>query len=349
MSAQREPAVWFPTVRTGSGSEVFTERLAAALRKRGLRAEITWLPLRAEFAPWSVRVPQPPSWANITHVNTWLHPRFLPRNMLVVATLHHAMHQAELRPYKGWLRSLYHRYWFVPTERRTLLRADSRVGVSLFAAESARRSLVDRPIEVIHNGVDVEKFRPPPQRSAHRPLRLLYVGKWAPLKGVDLLAPIMRMLGEGFELRYTCGYTALRDYASMPDNMHDLGRLQGADAVVAAMHDADILLFPSRSEGFGLVAAEGMACGLPVIATLGSSLQEVVDDGVTGILCPQDDVRAFAAAIRALASDTRKWMAMSRAARQRAVEVLDQNLMVDAYVRLYNKCLKHGRFHAGIA
>lgn len=345
MSEQRQPAVWFPTVRTGSGTEVFTERLADGLRMRGLRAEITWLPHRAEFAPWSISVPQPPSWANITHVNTWLHPRFLPRNMPVLATLHHAMHQAELRPYKGWLRSLYHTYWFAPTERLTMLRADRLVAVSLFAAEIARRTLVNRPIQVIHNGVDLEKFRSPAPRPAHWPFRLLYIGKWAPLKGVDLLAPIMRMLGEGFELRYTGGGAALRDRANMPNNMHDLGRLHGDDAVVAAMHDADILLFPSRSEGFGLVAAEAMACSLPVVATRGSSLQEVVVDGVTGILCPQDDAGAFAAAIRALAGDARKRMCMSQAARQRAVDALDQNLMVDAYVRIYNECSKRSPLH----
>lgn len=345
MSEQRKPAVWFPAVRTGSGTDVFTERLVDGLRTRGLRAEITWLPHRAEFAPWSISVPEPPSWANITHVNTWLHPRFLPGSMPVVATLHHAMHQPELKSYKGWLRSLYHEYWFVPTERRTMLRADSLVAVSQFAAETARRTLVDRPMQVIHNGVDVEKFRPSARRSPKRPLRLLYIGKWAPLKGVDLLAPIMRMLGDGFELRYTGGGAAHGDRASMPENMRDLGRLHGDDAVVAAMQEADVLLFPSRSEGFGLVAAEAMACGLPVVATRGSSLQEVVDDGVTGILCPQDDKEAFAAALRTLADDADKRVSMSRAARRRAMVALDQNLMVDAYVRMYDECSVRGIIH----
>jgi glycosyltransferase involved in cell wall biosynthesis len=345
MGEQLKPSVWFPAVRTGSGTEVFTERLVDGLRTRGLRVEITWLPHRAEFAPWTIPVPKPPSWANVTHVNTWLHPRFLPRNMPVVATLHHAMHQLGLGPYKGWLRSLYHQYWFVPTERRTMLRADRLVSVSQFAAETARRTLIDRPMQVIHNGVDVEKFRPSARRSSKQPLRLLYIGKWAPLKGVDLLASIMRMLGEKFELHYTGGGAALGDRAGMPENTHDLGRLHGDDAVVAAMQGADILLFPSRSEGFGLVAAEAMACGLPVVATRGSSLQEVVDDGVTGILCPQDDVGAFAAAVRVLAGDADKRMNMSRAARQRAVVSLDQNAMVDAYVRLYDECLVRGALH----
>lgn len=47
-------AVWFPAVRSYSGADVFTERLCAGLNARGIRAEISWLPLRAEYAPWSV-------------------------------------------------------------------------------------------------------------------------------------------------------------------------------------------------------------------------------------------------------------------------------------------------------
>lgn len=44
-------AVWFLAIRTGTGTDVFTERLVEGLRKRGIRAEITWLPLRAEYLP----------------------------------------------------------------------------------------------------------------------------------------------------------------------------------------------------------------------------------------------------------------------------------------------------------
>src|SRR5699024_10382375 len=106
-------------------------------------------------------------------------------------------------------------------------------------------------------------------------------GSWIARKGVDLLAPIMRELGDGFELWYTGGSAAAKDRADMPSNMHDLGRLDSADAVVAAMQSADAFLFPSRSEGFGLVIMEAMACGLPVIATDGSSPTELVGEYAT--------------------------------------------------------------------
>lgn len=99
-------AIWFLTVRTGTGTDVFTERLVEGLRKRGIRAEITWLPLRAEYLPWTIAIPKPPKWATLVHVNTWLHHRFLPKSLPVnVATLHHSVHDPKLQPYKGLLRA----------------------------------------------------------------------------------------------------------------------------------------------------------------------------------------------------------------------------------------------------
>ncbi|HET8898958.1 MAG TPA: glycosyltransferase family 4 protein [Rhodanobacteraceae bacterium] len=329
------PAVWFPAVRAGTGTDVFTERLVAGLRQRGLRAEIRWLPLRAEYAPWSVPVPAPPAWATVVHVNSWLHPRFIPAHLPVLATLHHAIHDPALRPYKGWLRAAYHRHWIAPIERRVLRRADRVVAVSRYVAEMARQTLCDVPMQVIHNGIDTEAFTPGSrQRQPGEPFRLLYVGSWMARKGVDLLAPILRELGEGFELRYTGG-AAEYEKRAMPRNMHDLGRLDGAQ-VRAAMQQADAFLFPSRSEGLPLVAIEAMACGLPVIATRGSALDEVVEDGVTGLLCTRDDVKAFAAAARIMATDRQRIQRMAAAAQASVAARFPAASMLDAYLTQYN-------------
>jgi glycosyltransferase involved in cell wall biosynthesis len=331
------PAIWFPAVRTGTGTDVFTERLAAGLQARGLQAGISWLPLRAEYAPWSVPVPRVPAWATVCHVNTWLHPRFIPRHLPVVATLHHSIHDPALLPYKGWLRAAYHRHWIAPIERRVLRRAEHVVAVSRFVADMARQTLCDVPMQVIYNGVDTQAYHPGNRvRRPGEPFRLLYVGSWRALKGVDLLAPIMRELGDDFELRYTGGTAAERDKPGMPANMHDLGRLSGRQ-VVAAMQDADAFLFPSRSEGFGLVVAEAMACGVPVIATHGSSLTEVVEDGVTGMLCPKDDVSTFVTAARSFAADVVGHQVMVRISRERSATRFSAQEMFDAYIRNYSE------------
>lgn len=342
MTSAHDPAVWFPTIRTGTGTDVYTERLAAGLAKHGIRSEITWLPLRAEYAPWTVAVPQPPAWANVAHVNTWLHPRFLPKHLPILATIHHAVHHPDARTYKGTVRAAYHRFWIAPNERRVLHLAHQVVAVSQFVAETARSTLADVPMRVIYNGVDTDKFRPGNrQRKSGEPFRLLYVGSWMARKGVDLLTPIMLELGEGFELRYTGGHAADRDHAAMPTNMHDLGRLSD-DQVIAAMQDVDAFLFPSRSEGFGLVAAEAMACGLPVIAAYGSSLPEVLKDGVSGILCAPDDVPAFSNAVRKLAGNHDLRMCMTEAARSRATTVFQEKDTVKGYIVSYRALCSNG-------
>ena len=82
-----KPAIWFPAVKTNTGTDKFTEQLVAALNQRGFQAEIAWLPHHAEYLPWLVPIPQKPSWANIAHINTWLHPRFIPKHLPVIATL----------------------------------------------------------------------------------------------------------------------------------------------------------------------------------------------------------------------------------------------------------------------
>lgn len=330
------PAVWFPLVRTGAGVDVFTERLCRGLSDMGIRAEITWLPHRAEYLPWTVPVPKPPAWANVVHVNTWLHPRFIPDHLPIVATLHHSVHDPALRPYKGRLRAAYHRWWIAPIERHALQRANCGVAVSRFAAEMAHQVLCDVPLQVIYNGIDTELFRPGRrQRRAGEPFRLLYVGSWMKRKGVDLLVPIMRELGEGFVLSYTGGAAAQAVGANMPGNMIDIGRLQGGAAVVAAMQRADAFLFPSRSEGFGLVVAEAMACGLPVVAARIAPLREVVDDRETGLLCPLDDVTGFVAAIKRLSNDELLMTAMRSAARNWVLERFSYKAMLEKYLDVY--------------
>lgn len=334
-------AVWFPTVRTGTGTDVFTERLVEGLNKSGIRAEITWLPLRAEYAPWTVAVPKPPEWATIAHVNTWLHSRFLPKHIRVIATLHHSIHDPALRPYKGWLRAAYHRWWIAPNERRILKRADKVTAVSQFVADMAKRTLCNVPMQVIYNGVDTDFYCPCPSvKKELKPFKLLFVGSWIARKGVDLLPLIMSELGGDFELHYTGGSASEKDKVNMPSNMHDIGRLNSDEEVVKAMRNADVLLFPSRSEGHPLVAIEAMACGLPVVSVYGTSLAEVISNGETGVLCILDDVMEFVTSVKRLNSDQLYLSAIIKSARSSVIEQFSESSMLAKYAQLYKTLSK---------
>lgn len=333
-----EPAVWFPTIRAGTGADVFTERLCAGIESRGLRAKISWLPHRAEYLPWTVGLPQVPRWANIVHVNTWLHRRFLPAGIPVVATMHHVVHDPGFARFKRPVQSLYHRLWVKPIEQRVLDCAARITCVSGYTANQLLRCFGISETTVIHNGVDLSLFRPPETRRTHVPFRLLYVGSWSSRKGTDMLAPIMARLGPDFELRYN------GPERPMPTNCHAVGRLDDT-ALAAAYRESDALLFPSRLEGFGQVVAEAMACGLPVIAGRNSALPEVVKHGQTGLLVGEADPDAFADAARMIRAEQDLRGRMSTEARHSAQRNFDIELMIDAYVRLYRDLTRQGQAH----
>lgn len=329
------PAVWFPAIRAGTGVDVFTIRLAEELRKRGLAARITWLPHRAEYIPWTVTRPRAPSWANIVHVNTWTHPRFLPPRLPIVATTHLCVHDPKLSPYKSLAQHCYHRYWIKPLEQRVMTRADQTIAVSNYTAERARNEFRVRGLKVIHNGVpDPSSTMSPMASEPNKPFRLLYVGNWSSRKGVDLLPEIMTSLGPDFELWYTADINGAHAKYGLPKNTKCIGRLSYPQ-LESIYRRVDALVFPTRLEGFGLVAAEAMIHGVPVVAGASDVLSEVVTHGVDGFLCAQDDVDGYVETIRNLASNNTVRSRMSEEAISSARAKFSLKGMVDRYIEVY--------------
>lgn len=337
--AATNPAVWFLAIQAGTGADVFTERLSAALNSIGIQSSVTWLPHRAEYLPWSTSPPQPPSWANIIHINTWLHRRFIPAQLPVVATMHHVVHDPHFAPFKRISQSLYHRSWIKKIEKQVLARADRISCVSQYTANQLSSCFGKTEATVIHNGVDLSLFQPASSREPASTFRLVYVGSWSRRKGSDLLPAIMERLGTGFELRYT------GSSRPMPANCIALGRLD-TTALVKLYNNSDALLFPSRLEGFGQVAAEAMACGLPVIAGKNSALPEVVMHQRTGILVEQDDPQKYVDAIRELSSDRSRWLQMSLTSRKHAEANFDIEKMADSYAKIYCRLIEQAQIYA---
>ena len=87
-------------------------------------------------------------------------------------------------------------------------------------------------------------------------------------------------------LYYTGGFQGVDEGAPHP-RMIAIGS-PNREGLVAAYQSCDILLFPSRLEGFGIAPAEALACGRPVVTTDISALPEVVDHGQNGFLCPRN-------------------------------------------------------------
>jgi glycosyltransferase involved in cell wall biosynthesis len=128
--------------------------------------------------------------------------------------------------------------------------------------------------------------------------------------------------------------------------MVPLGCITDESQLVDIYRDCDALLFPSRLEGFSLVPLEAMACGKPVVAAQTSSLPEIVEDGVTGLLCPKDDIAAFTGACRKLAEDSQVLVSYGQAARSRVEKLFSEKVIVPQYIALYEKVAAEARSEA---
>lgn len=174
--------------------------------------------------------------------------------------------------------------------RITALQARAAVLEVCVSQAAARRVPGAR---VIYNGVDLSRFRARAPRD-QAPRRVLGLGRLTRQKGFDVLCEAARraqlsvdLVGEGEEAEALAAAGAtLRGWT--PD-------------VAGALAEADLVAIPSRWEGFGLVAVEAMASGVPVVASEVPGLSEVVGDA--GLLVPPDDASALAEALCRLAAD----------------------------------------------
>lgn len=177
-------------------------------------------------------------------------------------------------------------------------------------ADLARETWPEAPITVIPNGVDIERFTPPPDRMrpAH-PLRLLCVGRLVRQKRFDAVldglalsnaAAVLRIVGDGPE-RETLERQATR--LGLADRVEFNGWAERS-ALPAHYAWADALVLPSFAEGMANVVLEGLASGLPVIASDVYGNRALVTSGHNGLLTPPGDPGAIARGISRLANDT---------------------------------------------
>ena len=192
-------------------------------------------------------------------------------------------------------------------------------------------------IEIVAPGVEHAFFSPGDRRGARRALGLpadapimLFVGRIQPLKGLDVAVGALAELGRPDATLVVVGGP------SGPGGEAELARVRAlADAsgvsgqirwVPPQPHHllsswyraADVVVVPSRSESFGLVALEAGACGVPVVAAAVGGLLTLVDDGRTGLLVDSRDPGEFAAAVRKVLDDPAHAAALGAAAAERA-------------------------------
>ncbi|MGG7565565.1 glycosyltransferase family 4 protein [Rhodovulum sp. DZ06] len=312
--------VWMPVIRTGTGAEVWADQLAEGLRARGHAVTLDKVPHRFQYAPWLSGL-RAPAGADVTLANSWSAAAFARPAPLAVV-VHHVVHDPAMRAFKSPAQRIFHAGFVRPMERAALRAAAKVIAVSESTAAALRAHLLPVPVEVALNGVDTGFFTPAPGADAPRapgPMRLLSVGKPSRRKGFDVTAAIMARLGDRAELTIVGGGAP---EIAPPPGARRLGRVD-AEGLRDAYRAADFLLFPSRQEGFGLVAAEAMACGTPVLCLSGGAVEEVAAPPACGIAVPPARAEDLGDAALAALADAPAHAAMRRAARARAVEAFD--------------------------
>jgi glycosyltransferase involved in cell wall biosynthesis len=109
--------------------------------------------------------------------------------------------------------------------------------------------------------------------------------------------------------------------------------------LVAWLSVGDLFLLPSAQESFGLAALEAMACEVPVVASNVGGLPEIIDEGVTGFLCPPDALALMADRSVALLSDRDTRVRMGTAAARMVREKYCTERIVPLYEDEYRRVL----------
>lgn len=178
-----------------------------------------------------------------------------------------------------------------------------------------------RPPVLIPNGVDHDVYRPDAARAASPVTRVLFVGRFVEKKGVQLLRGCVDLPGTAWTF-IGKGPLSPRAWPTLPEDAKVVEGLPPA-AVVPHYQQADLLVLPSRGEGFPLVVQEALACGTPVLvgtevaaACPGRDAECVFDVDVSG----PDAAMAVREAVRALANRPE----LLKQARTRAVALAAQ-------------------------
>lgn len=266
-------------------------------------------------------------------------PDLLHANSLSMGRLTGSIARRLMIPTSTHLRDIIH----VSASAMAELNCNRRlIAVSQATVEAhVARGMERERIVVIRNGVDLAQFQPRPRQGwlrrelqlADSSLLIATIGQIGLRKGQDVLAiaapDIIRqipsahflMLGERTSTKLESiefEQSIHRSFAeqNLTKHLHMLGY---RNDVATLLPEIDLIVHPANQEPFGRVLLEAAASGVPVVATRVGGTEEIVVDGVTGILVPARDPAALADAVVGLLRDASQREAMSVAARHHAV------------------------------
>ncbi len=240
---------------------------------------------------------------------------------------------------------------YLPITRFSIDRSDGVTAVSNYLKQETYKVLgAGKKIEVIYNFVNCDKYKPLKDHPLKKCLApnnekiLIHVSNFRPVKHLsDVVEIFMRvharipavllMVGDGPERSRT--ERLVRRYR-IEERVHFTGKQANIEEFIGI---ADLLLLPSETESFGLVALEAMACEVPVVASRVGGLPEVIRDGVDGYLLDIGNVEDMAqCALEVLRNDSRQ-KRMGASARECAQTRFNASNIIQTYEAFYDRIL----------
>ncbi len=296
-----------------------------------------------------------PVTGEVIHCHTWytFFAGFLAKYLYgipLVVTMH------SLEPLRPWKEEQLQSGYTISSwiERNTVEHADRVIAVS----EEMKRDILkhyavpEERVAVIHNGIDLEEYRPTADRNfldaegIDYPY-ILFVGRISRQKGIFQLVEAFNSLPENDLHLVLC--------AGAPDTpqieQELCGKIQGnprikwmnrmvpKQDVIQLYSHAVLFVCPSVYEPFGIINLEAMACKAPVVATRVGGIKEVVVDGETGLLVQPDDPRQLASAIRRVAEDPELAARFREAGRKRVEDHFGWDKIAQKTKALYEELI----------
>lgn len=322
----QEPSILFVIpgdIQRQTGGSFYNRKLAKSLTERGFRLETVTVPDLPYFAGLVAGLAIAPFLLlklarrkyHVVIEDGWAHPTTLLFNLACWLTgkvqlviIVHQVRCSAVKPLAGFTVRM--------VERVSLRSAQLIVTVSRFISGEVERLVGsnERIALAPPGSAPLSDLTREQGESGVIPLRLLFVGNCARLKGLDHLLDAVALLRDiplsldlvgdvNVEPRF---YRKLVKQASAlgvservifhgPVAHQDLGNFYS---------QADIFTFPSLYEGYGIVLAEAMHAGLAIVATRTGAANEIVHEGANALIVPPADSAALAGAIRRLATDT---------------------------------------------
>jgi glycosyltransferase involved in cell wall biosynthesis len=271
----------------------------------------------------------------------------------LAVTIHHPItkdHKLEMESAKNWKEKLSSKRWhnFLPMQKRVAPNLNQIICVS----GPSKQDIVDEfevdpdKIEIILNGIDIEKFIPNKQKESQGHKLITTASADIPLKGLKFLIEALPGILESFpdtsldvigksptdsKIRQLIKELHLEEKIIFHSGISE-------EEIVDLYHASKVAVIPSLYEGFGFGAGEAMSCGVPLISTHSGGLKEVVGDSAIKIQ-PGSTVDIERAVIQLFQNPLQR-KELSEKGRKRIEELFDWKIAAQSYVDVFNNVIK---------